>query len=35
MVKKLTFDLRPHAHKDELALHQHHASDAVAAGAAG
>ena len=34
-VKKVTFDLSPHAHEDELALHQHHASQAVAAGAAG
>jgi len=34
-VKKVTFDLRPHAHDDELALHQHHANEAVAAGVAG
>ena len=34
-VKKVTFDLQPHAHEDELALHQHHAIESVAAGAAG
>jgi arylsulfatase len=34
-VKKVTFDLAPHAHGDELALHQHHAVQAVAHGAAG
>ena len=34
-VKKVTFDLAPNAHGDELALHQHHAMQAVAHGAAG
>ena len=34
-VKKVVFDLAPHAHGDELALHQHHAVQAVARGAAG
>ncbi len=34
-VKKVTFDLQPHAHGDELALHQQHAVQAVAHGAAG
>ena len=34
-VKKVTFDLSPHAHSDELALHQHHVLQAVAHGAAG
>jgi arylsulfatase len=34
-VKEVTFDLAPHAHGDELALHQHHALQAVAHGAAG
>ena len=34
-VKKVTFDLRPHTHDDELALHQHNANEAVAAGVAG
>lgn len=34
-IKKVTFDLSPHAHGDELALHHHHAVQAVAHGAAG
>ncbi len=34
-LKKVTFDLQPHAQGDELALHEHHAVQAVARGAAG
>jgi arylsulfatase A-like enzyme/uncharacterized membrane protein len=34
-VKKVIFDLSPHVHEDEMALHQHHAAEALAAGAAG
>jgi hypothetical protein len=34
-VKKVVFDLKPAAHEDELALHQHNAHETVAAGAAG
>jgi arylsulfatase len=34
-VKKVIFDLAPHAHGDEMALHQQHAVQAVAHGAAG
>jgi len=34
-VKKVTFDLMPHAHEDEMALHEHEQTQAVGAGAAG
>jgi hypothetical protein len=34
-VKKVVFDLKPHAIEDGLALHQHQAHEDVAAGAAG
>ncbi len=34
-VRKVTFDLMPVAHEDEVALHQHAAGQAVGAGAAG
>jgi arylsulfatase A-like enzyme/uncharacterized membrane protein len=34
-VKKVIFDLKPHVLEDEMALHQHAAVQAVAAGAAG
>ena len=34
-VKKVTFDLKPHAHEDEKTLHEHAQTQAVAAGAAG
>jgi hypothetical protein len=34
-VRKVTFDLKPAGHADELVLHEHAASQAVGAGAAG
>lgn len=34
MVKKVVFDLAPHAVEDEVALHQHNMHEAVAAGVA-
>ena len=34
-VKKVTFDLMPHAHEDEKALHEHEQTQALGAGAAG
>ena len=34
-VRKVTFDLKPAGHADELALHEHAAGQAVGAGAAG
>ena len=34
-VKKVTFDLMPHAHEDEQALHEHAQTQGVGAGAAG
>ena len=34
-LKKVTFDLMPHAHEDEKALHEHQAMQSVGAGAAG
>ena len=34
-VKKVVFDLKPDAHEDEMALHEHAAHHAVAAGVAG
>jgi len=34
-VTKVVFDLKPHAHEDEQALHEHHAMQSVGAGAAG
>jgi arylsulfatase len=34
-VKKVTFDLMPHAHEHEQALHEHHVVQSVGAGAAG
>ena len=35
IVDKVTFDLMPHAHEDERALHQHAQTQGVGAGAAG
>ena len=34
-VKKVVFDLMPHAHEDEKALHEHEQTQAIGAGAAG
>ena len=34
-IKNVVFDLRPAAHEDEKALHEHHSKEAVAAGVAG
>ena len=34
-VKKVTFDLQPHTHADEQALHEHEQTQGVAHGAAG
>ena len=34
-LKKVVFDLKPHAHEDEQALHEHATHQAVAAGVAG
>ena len=34
-VKQVVFDLKPHAHEDEKALHEHHTTQTVAAGIAG
>jgi len=34
-VKNVVFDLKPHAHEDEKALHEHEAMQTVGAGAAG
>ena len=34
-VKRVVFDLKPHTHEDEQALHQHHSHQTVAAGIAG
>ena len=34
-VKNVVFDLKPHTHEDEQALHQHHSHHAVAAGISG
>lgn len=34
-VKQVVFDLKPESHEDEMALHQHHATQTVAAGIAG
>ena len=33
-IKNVVFDLRPAAHEDEKALHEHHSKEAVAAGVA-
>jgi len=34
-LKRVVFDLTPHAHEDEKALHEHATHQAVAAGVAG